>query len=68
MQPFQLPDFYMPYPARLNPHLEAARVHEAYVAGETLATAVSYDGAVGATAEIEGRKLLIAIERSPGTS
>ena len=27
MQPFQLPDFYMPYPARLNPHLEAARVH-----------------------------------------
>ncbi len=27
MQPFSLPDFYMPYPARLNPHLEAARVH-----------------------------------------
>src|SRR3954469_14528998 len=27
MQPFQLPDFYMPYPARLNPHLEGARVH-----------------------------------------
>jgi germacradienol/geosmin synthase len=26
-QPFQLPDFYMPYPARLNPHLEGARVH-----------------------------------------
>ncbi|WP_406343444.1 terpene synthase family protein [Streptomyces sp. NBC_00648] len=26
-QPFVLPDFYMPYPARLNPHLEAARVH-----------------------------------------
>ncbi|MFD9366817.1 germacradienol/geosmin synthase [Streptomyces sp. NPDC060020] len=26
-QPFQLPDFYVPYPARLNPHLEAARVH-----------------------------------------
>ncbi|MGP9019669.1 terpene synthase family protein [Streptomyces sp. BR1] len=24
-QPFVLPDFYMPYPARLNPHLEAAR-------------------------------------------
>lgn len=26
-QPFQLPDFYMPYPARLNPHLESAREH-----------------------------------------
>ncbi|QFY13610.1 germacradienol/geosmin synthase [Nonomuraea phyllanthi] len=26
-QPFELPDFYMPYPARLNPHLEAARAH-----------------------------------------
>lgn len=26
-QPFELPDFYMPYPARLNPHLEQARVH-----------------------------------------
>ncbi|GAA2164461.1 terpene synthase family protein [Actinomadura napierensis] len=27
MQPFQLPDFYVPYPARLNPHLERARTH-----------------------------------------
>ncbi|MEU7487414.1 terpene synthase family protein [Streptomyces sp. NPDC042319] len=26
-QPFHLPDFYTPYPARLNPHLEAARTH-----------------------------------------
>ncbi|MEU8619455.1 germacradienol/geosmin synthase [Streptomyces sp. NPDC048623] len=26
-QPFVLPDFYVPYPARLNPHLEAARTH-----------------------------------------
>ncbi|WP_330299262.1 terpene synthase family protein [Streptomyces sp. NBC_00503] len=26
-QPFQLPDFYVPYPARLNPHLENARTH-----------------------------------------
>ncbi len=26
-QPFELPDFYMPYPARLNPHLEEARAH-----------------------------------------
>ncbi|AHH94051.1 hypothetical protein GCM10010174_42510 [Kutzneria viridogrisea] len=27
MQPFELPTFYMPHPARLNPHLEGARVH-----------------------------------------
>ncbi len=27
MQPFVLPDFYMPYPARINPHLERAREH-----------------------------------------
>ncbi|MFJ3927432.1 germacradienol/geosmin synthase [Streptomyces sp. NPDC090022] len=26
-QPFHLPDFYVPYPARLNPHLESARAH-----------------------------------------
>ncbi|MGX1755809.1 terpene synthase family protein [Streptomyces lydicus] len=26
-QPFELPDFYTPYPARLNPHLETARTH-----------------------------------------
>ncbi|MFF6776871.1 germacradienol/geosmin synthase [Streptomyces sp. NPDC012637] len=26
-QPFVLPDFYVPYPARLNPGLEAARAH-----------------------------------------
>ncbi|WP_199739388.1 terpene synthase family protein [Streptomyces klenkii] len=25
--PFELPSFYMPYPARLNPHLEGAREH-----------------------------------------
>ncbi|GAA1951576.1 terpene synthase family protein [Amycolatopsis minnesotensis] len=25
MQPFELPEFYMPYPARLNPNLERAR-------------------------------------------
>ncbi|WP_327142201.1 terpene synthase family protein [Nocardia sp. NBC_01327] len=27
MQPFELPDFYMPYPARLNPHVDQARAH-----------------------------------------
>ncbi|MGW4063679.1 terpene synthase family protein [Amycolatopsis sp. NPDC004747] len=26
-QPFVLPEFYLPYPARLNPHLEQAREH-----------------------------------------
>ncbi|WAL98547.1 germacradienol/geosmin synthase Cyc2 [Streptomyces sp. Je 1-369] len=26
-QPFELPHFYMPYAARLNPHLEEARAH-----------------------------------------
>jgi germacradienol/geosmin synthase len=27
MQPFELPEFYMPYPARLNTNLEHARTH-----------------------------------------
>jgi isoleucyl-tRNA synthetase len=45
--------------------LDAARAHEAYVAGETLATTVSYDGDVsGAAASIEGRDLRIALERA----
>jgi isoleucyl-tRNA synthetase len=45
--------------------LEAARAHESYVAGETLATAVSYDGDVaGAITVIEGRDLRIALERT----
>ena len=26
-QPFELPEFYLPWPARLNPHLEGAREH-----------------------------------------
>lgn len=26
-QPFELPEFYVPWPARLNPNLEAARAH-----------------------------------------
>jgi isoleucyl-tRNA synthetase len=45
--------------------LEATRAHEAYVAGETLATSVSYDRADedAAAAEIDGRRLLIAVER-----
>jgi isoleucyl-tRNA synthetase len=45
--------------------LAATRAHEDYVAGETLATSVTYDGADGdaARAEIEGRPLLIAVSR-----
>jgi isoleucyl-tRNA synthetase len=48
--------------------LAATRAHEDYVAGETLATSVSYDSADGggAPAEIEGRRLLIAVERRRG--
>ena len=43
--------------------LDAARVHEEYVAGETLATAVSHDALGGRTARIEGRELLIELTR-----
>jgi isoleucyl-tRNA synthetase len=44
--------------------LAATRAHEEYVAGETLATSVSYDGADGGSpAEIEGRRLLISVSR-----
>ncbi len=43
--------------------LEAARAHEAYVAGETLAGSVSYDsGDEETTATIEGRELRMAVE------
>ena len=58
--------------------LDAARAHEAYVAGETLATSVAYDGEPAQTppssdakrsgrravASIEGRELRIDHERS----
>jgi hypothetical protein len=41
----------------------AARAHEDYVAGEVLATEVSYDGgAAGGVAEIKGRDLRIAVQ------
>jgi isoleucyl-tRNA synthetase len=45
--------------------LAATRAHEDYVAGETLATSVSYDSADrdAAAADIEGRRLLIAVSR-----
>jgi isoleucyl-tRNA synthetase len=41
--------------------LEAARAHEDYVAGETLALSVSYDGVDGEPASIEGQELLIKV-------
>ncbi len=34
MQAFTLPDFYMPYPARLNPNLERTRAHSTAWAAE----------------------------------
>ena len=45
--------------------LDAAREHESYVAGETLATQLSYDGAgarLDHTIEIDGRELRIGVE------
>jgi isoleucyl-tRNA synthetase len=41
--------------------LAAARAHEDYVAGETLATSLDFDGAGGQQAEIEGRALSISV-------
>jgi isoleucyl-tRNA synthetase len=44
--------------------LAAARDHEAYLAGEVLATAVSFDhGEGGVDAKIDGRELLISVSR-----
>jgi len=44
--------------------VDAARAHEPYVTGETLATAVAYDGAeAGEPATIAGRELRIAVAR-----
>jgi isoleucyl-tRNA synthetase len=45
--------------------LAAARAHEAYVAGETLAVAVDYQGdGEAAPASVDGRELLIAVRRA----
>jgi isoleucyl-tRNA synthetase len=50
----------------------AAREHESYVTGETLAVSVAYDdgGEAGdvASATIEGRELRIALTRAPAPS
>ena len=45
--------------------LEAAREHESYIAGETLAVEVSYDGnGRGEPATIDGLELRIALVRA----
>jgi hypothetical protein len=49
--------------------LAAVRAHEPYVAGETLATSVAYDGAGPVdehAVEIDGRELRIGLERAGG--
>jgi isoleucyl-tRNA synthetase len=44
--------------------LDAARAHEEYVTGETLATSVLYDAADGAASTVEGRELRVAVEKA----
>ena len=43
--------------------MHAVRAHEAYVSAETLATSLETDGADGEPATIEGRELLISVEK-----
>ncbi len=45
--------------------LDAARVHDDYIAGETLATQLAIDGiGAGETVTVDGRKLVIALQRA----
>ena len=44
--------------------LEAAQAHQDYLAGEVLASSVSYDGSDGAAAKIDGRELNITVIRA----
>ncbi|HEX6228743.1 MAG TPA: DUF5915 domain-containing protein, partial [Solirubrobacterales bacterium] len=44
--------------------IDAARAHQDYLAGEVLATAVSYDGAEGAATSVDGHELRIEIARA----
>jgi isoleucyl-tRNA synthetase len=44
--------------------LDAAREHEAYVAGEVLATEVAYEPSDGVEAKIDGQELRIALRRA----
>jgi isoleucyl-tRNA synthetase len=43
--------------------IDAARIHEAYVARETLALSTAYDTPDGEVFELEGRELRISVER-----
>jgi isoleucyl-tRNA synthetase len=48
-----------------DPVVEAARAHEEYVTGETLATSIAYGGeGDGASVELDGHPLTIAVERA----
>ncbi|SDG24708.1 germacradienol/geosmin synthase [Lentzea fradiae] len=51
MQPFQLPEFYTPFPARLNPNLDRARAHTREWAREMDMVDVPQHGTVIWTAE-----------------
>lgn len=52
MQAFRLPDFYLPYPARLNPHVDRARAHTmAWAEGMGMLSAPTPHGGVVWTAE-----------------
>jgi len=44
--------------------LDAAREHEAYVTGETLATSVAYGSANGEVTSVDGRELRIGVRRA----
>jgi isoleucyl-tRNA synthetase len=44
--------------------LDAARAFEDYLTGETLAVAVSYDGATGERTTVKGRPLHIGVRRA----
>ena len=49
MRPYDLPDFYVPYPARLNPHLDTARAHTKMWAREM--------GIIDASPEVHGANI-----------
>ncbi|HZO07546.1 MAG TPA: DUF5915 domain-containing protein, partial [Solirubrobacterales bacterium] len=44
--------------------LEAAREHQAYLAGEVLANEIAFEGGNGTTVTIDGMELAIAVERT----
>jgi len=44
--------------------LDAVRAFESYVAGETLATSVTYDSSAGQRVQIEGREMAIGVARA----